>query len=266
MQLLPMKMNLRSFRQSQPWVRLAACKLNLLKRSSSDARHQRVFYLSILPSPNAMNTSTSPISSTSIPMSSITDNLFAEKFLDQLLSLPIWATKINLSQCQSPKRKPLKPIPFSDNTTEKNCLLLMKMEHKSKTVKMSLTVGTLRILRVKNCKRKSRLRLVQIKIKNSSLLLKLQRTNWPRESYLSSMLKLKRNQSLLKSNLTTKALRLLAKRRSSTPLKFSFSVILTTQESNAWNNCSTRVHNLMLYLSLLRKLQVSKDSNCHSRT
>ena len=36
------RMNLRSFLQSQRWVKLAACKLNSHKRSSLVARHQRV--------------------------------------------------------------------------------------------------------------------------------------------------------------------------------------------------------------------------------
>lgn len=204
---LPMKMSPRLFLQNQPWVRLAACKLSLLKRSSLDSIHQKVFFLKFQHSPKLMTLSTFQISSMSIPMLSITDNLFAEKFLDQLLFFPIWATKTSLFQCQLPKRKALKPILFLDNTTEKSCLLPMKMELSSKTVKKSSTAGSLKILWAKNFKRKSRLKLVQIKTKSSSSLWKLPRTNWPRELFLSSISKWKRNQISIKSNLTTKAQR-----------------------------------------------------------
>lgn len=203
---LPMKMSPRLFLQNQPWVRLAACKLNLLKRSSLDLDHQRVFF-KFNQWPKSMTPLTSQTSSMLIPMSSITDNLFAEKFLDQLLFFPIWATKTSLFQCQLPKRKALKPILFLDNTTEKSCLLPMKMELLSKTVKKSSTAGSLKILWAKNFKRKSRLKLVQIKTKSSSSLWKLPRTNWPRELFLSSISKWKRNQISIKSNLTTKAQR-----------------------------------------------------------
>jgi len=265
--MLPhLTMNLRSFRQSQPWARPMECKLNLLKRSSSDSIHQKVFFLKLQPLPKLMTLSTFQMSSTSIPMWSITDNLFAEKFLDQLSSLQIWATKTNLSHCQLPKKTASKLIPFSDSITEKSCLLLTRTEPLSKTVKMSLTVGSLKTQWAKNYKRKSQLKLVQVRIKNSSLLLKLQRTNWPKESYLSLMSKWKSNQSSIKSNLITKAQRSLAKRRSSTVLKCYSSVISTIQELSAWNNCSTRVHNLMLFPSLLRKPQAFKGLNYHSRT
>lgn len=136
------------------------------------------------------------------------------------------------------------------NTTERNYLLLMRMDHLSKIVKMSSTAGSLKTHRVKNYKKRSRSRLVQIKAKNSSSLSKLLRTNWQRELSLSLIFKWMKSQSLIKNNLIIRAIKLLANKRLWTTLRFFFLVILTTQELNAWNNCSIRQLNLTLFLLL----------------
>jgi len=119
---------MKSFHQNHPWARLPACKLNLHKRSSLVSSHQRVFLLKLLSYLKMKTELILPIFLMLIPMLSIMGNLFAEKFLVQLLSFQIWVIKTNSYPCQLPKRKHSKLTKFLDNTIERNCLLPMKTE------------------------------------------------------------------------------------------------------------------------------------------
>ena len=76
--------NPRLYPQNQPWVRQVECKLNLPKKSNLVLNLQRVFFLKHLNSKRIKTKLIFQMWLISIPMSLITGNLFAEKFLVQL--------------------------------------------------------------------------------------------------------------------------------------------------------------------------------------